>query len=325
MKKLTAFVCLLLLLGIPAPAQSPIKLLPSGYGPEDIVIDSLSTPPRILVSCSSRRAEYPKYGEIEAIDPVKGSRIVMKRTGEPAGLIFRPHGISLATAGEIQYLYVISHNDAAGIHPVIRYQIDGDNLVFVEELNSRLLVSPNALQAFSDGSVVVCNDAAVRGDIKETILRQKKGNILFYDGQGNWSIMAREIGMPAGLAGLGNKIFVSASTENKLYSFLLKDGQLSNKTVLAEITGPDNIRFYKGSLITTSHSKTLKFVRHVKNTKSKSPSMVLSVNPSSGKITRLLYDNGKIISTASVAVILDNQLIIGQIFEPFIGLVNLTK
>lgn len=317
--KLTALLWMLLFT-FAASAQTPIKLLPTGYGPEDMVIDSMSNPPRLLISCASRRTEYPKYGEIESMDPAKGTRQIIKRIGEPAGLVFRPHGISLVKAGEIQYLYVISHNDAKGEHPVLRYQIDDDTLVFVEELTSRLLVSPNALQAYPDGSVVVCNDAAVRGDLKETIFRQKKGNILFYDGRGNWSIMANKIGMPAGLAGIGKNIYVSATTENKLYSFELNDGQLKNKSLLAEVTGPDNIRFHDGKLLTTSHSKSMKFVAHVKNRNHKSPSLVLSIDTQTGKSTRLFYDNGKIISAASVALIFNHQLIIGQIFEPFIGI-----
>ncbi len=320
--KLTALLCLLMFPGSPAPAQTPITLIPTGYGPEDIVIDSMSSPPRLLVSCASRRPEYPLYGEIEAIDPARGTRLVMKRTGEPAGLVFRPHGISIVTAGEIQYLLVISHNDAKGEHPIIRYQIDNDSLIFVEKLDSRLLVSPNALQAYPDGSVVVCNDAAVRGDLKETIFKQKKGNILNYDGRGNWSIIANKLGMPAGLAGFGNKIFVSATTENKMYSYDLNDGQLTGKAVLAKIKGPDNIRFDHGILLTTSHSKLLKFAAHAKNTLRKSPSIVLSIDTRTGKVSRLFFDSGKLISTASVAVILNNQLIIGQIFEPFIGISN---
>lgn len=296
------------------------QVLPTGGGPEDMVIDSMSTPPRLLVSCASRRPEYPVYGEIEAVDPVNGSRKILKRIGEPAGLVFRPHGISMAAAGELQYLYVISHNDAAGSHPIIKYQVDKDALVFVEILESRLLVSPNALQAYPDGSIVVCNDAAVRNDMKEKIFYQKKGNILLYDGRGNWSIVASKIGMPAGLAGLGSRIFVSAALENKLYEFKLDDGQLTGKRVLSEIKGPDNIRFHNGRLLVTSHYKPFKFIGHTRKKSNISPSLVLSVDPATGKTVQLFQDNGRKISAASVAVIMDGKLIIGQIFEPFIVL-----
>jgi len=300
-------------------------LLPTGYGPEDIVVDSLNTPPRLLVSCASRRLEYPAYGEIEAIDPAKGKRFVMKRIGEPGGLTFRPHGISLVKAGEIQYLYVISHDDQKGIHPIIQYLVDGDSLIFVKMLNIRLLVSPNALQAFPDGSLLVCNDAAVRNSMKEKIFGSKRGNILYYDGLGNWSIVADKLGMPAGLIGMGNRIFVSAALENKLYSYRFIDGQLTDKEQVCRIKGPDNIRIHNDNLIITSHSKTIKFIRHTKNKSRKSPSLVLSVNPRTGISTQLFYDNGKLISAASVALIFNNQLVIGQIFEPYIGLLDIHR
>jgi len=307
------------------PFFSSLHLFPTGSGPEDMVVDSLSTPPRLLVSCASRRPEYPAYGDIEAIDPAQGKRLVLTRIGEPSGLIFRPHGISLVNSGEIQYLYVISHDDEKSIHSIIQYQVDGDSLIFIRLLNTSLLVSPNALQAFADGSQLVCNDAANRHDMKEKIFRLKRGNILFYDGIGNWSIAAKQLGMPAGLTGFGNRIFVSAALENKLYSYRFNDGQLSDKKQVCKIKGPDNIRIYHDLLIVTSHSKPFKFIRHVKNKSHRSPSLVVSIDPRNGKSTRLFHDNGKLISAASVALILNNQLIIGQIFEPFIGLLDIQR
>ena len=307
---------------LPSPSSPypTFRLLESGYGPEDIVVDSLHNPPRLLISCASRRAEYPVYGEIESIQPNSNTRLVMKRIGDPEGLAFRPHGISLIQAGEIQYLYVITHDDKNERHPIIQYQIEDDELIFIRMLESKLLVSPNALQAFPDGSLVVCNDAAVRNSMKEKIYMQKKGNVLFYDGQGNWTIAALSLGMPAGLTGIGNQIFVSATLENKLYSYNLRDGQLLDKKLVCRIKGPDNIRISHDKLIITSHSKPIKFIFHTKKKSRHSPSLVVLVDPASGKQIRLFYDNGKQINAASVAVMFNNQLVIGQIFEPFIGI-----
>jgi hypothetical protein len=319
-QKLVTLVMALLLIPVSLFPQAPaIRNWPTGGGPEDMVLDSVHIPPRLLISCSSRREGDPAYGEIESIDPATGSRSVMMRVGEPAGLVFRPHGLSLVGSGELSYLYVITHDDSQGIHPVIQYMVDGDSLIFVRTLDSRLLVSPNALQAYPDGSLFVCNDAGSRGSMKEKIFRQKKGNILFYDGRGNWTIAARELGMPAGLTGLGNRIFVSAALENCLYSFRVDDGQLIDKQIVCKIKGPDNIRIHNGNLITTSHSKPLKFIRHVKDKSNHSPSMVLSVDPQTGRPARLFYDDGRLISAASVAIVLNDQLFIGQIFEPFIS------
>ncbi len=139
-KILLPFILVFCLLSNVSPSSSQtLKVFQTGGGPEDMVIDSLANPPRLLVSCTSRRPEYTPYGEIEAVDPVDGTRKVMQRTGEPAGLVFRPHGISLMQAGEIQYLYTITHDDKNRVHPVIKYQVDGDKLVFVERYDSRLL------------------------------------------------------------------------------------------------------------------------------------------------------------------------------------------
>jgi hypothetical protein len=294
------------------------RLLSSGYGPEDIVLDSIHTPPRLLVSCASRRSEYPVYGEIESIDPVSGSRLVLSRIGEPKGFAFRPHGISLVLSGEFQYLYVISHDDQNGKHPIVQYQVDGNNLVLVRILETKLLVSPNALQAYPDGSLLVCNDAGTRNSMKEKILGQKLGNILFYDGRGNWSIVAAKLAMPAGLTGMGDQVFVSAALENTLFSFRLVDGQLSERKQVCRIKGPDNIRIHNNKLIVTSHSKPIKFILHTRKKSQISPSLVLSIDPKTGKSEQLFYDKGNLISAASVALIFNNQLVIGQIFEPFI-------
>jgi hypothetical protein len=307
------------------PVSPSLRLLSSGYGPEDIVADSLHDPPRLLVSCASRRSEYPFYGEIETIDPVKGNRIVMTRMGEPAGLIFRPHGISLVQAAEIQYLFVISHDDQKNIHLILQYLIDGNNLIFVKSADSRLLVSPNALQAFPDGSFLVCNDAAKRNSMIEKIFRLKRGNVLYFDGRGNWTIVADKLGMPAGLTGMRNRIFISSALENKLYSYQFIDGQLTDKQQVCRIKGPDNIRINNNNLIITSHAKPIKFIRHVKDKSRKSPSRVLSVDPRSGKTTQLFYDDGTLISAASVALIFNNQLAIGQIFEPLIGFLDMNR
>jgi hypothetical protein len=320
--KLLFFCLFVFCLTSPVLQSQSLKVFQTGAGPEDMVIDSLSTPPRLLISCASRRPEYPVYGEIEAIDPVAGTREVLIRTGEPTGLVIRPHGISLVQAGEIQYLYVISHDDKNKVHSVIRYQLEGNGLVFVERFDSRLLVSPNALQAYPDGSFVVCNDAGNRDDMKEKILGLKKGNILFYDGKGNWTIAERGLGMPCGLTGSGNTVYVSATRENLLYAYTLTDGSLSGKKAVCKIKSPDNIRFYQNKLLITSHCKAMKFIGHTKDKSRSSPSLVVRVDPATGKSSKVFYDDGRTFSAASVALVFRDHLILGQIFEPAVGILN---
>ncbi len=293
-------------------------LIHTGYGPEDLVMDSLNNPPRVLISCAGRREEYPAYGEIQAYYPESGRVETLKRVHEPAGMVFRPHGISLLTLDSRRYLFVISHDEEARYHPVFRYRISNDTLFFEKVFHSDLLISPNALQAYPDGSILVCNDAAKRGSMAEKILRLKRGNIVRFDGFGNWTVVAEKLGMPAGMAGSGENLYVCGSLENRLYRFTYKNGELSEKRTLTKIKGGDNIRIYEGFLLTTSHAKPLKFISHVGNREKPSPSLVLKIDTTTGTSSVLYSDNGRIISAASAALIWNRQLIVGQIFEPAI-------
>lgn len=242
----------------------------------------------------------------------------MIRLNEPDSLVFRPHGISISGNGKKTFLYVISHDDANGHHPVLKYLIDNDKLILKEVFNHPLLVSPNALHAFKDGSFLVCNDAERRNSMIDKILRLKRSNIVYFDGKGNWSVLADKLGMVAGLSYKNSKVYASAALENKLYVFDFKEGNLQNKKVLAKIKGPDNIRFHNETLLVTSHFKPFKFIQHVNNSEKKSPSLVWSVNLNTGEKKALFSDQGNEISAASAALILSGKLYVSQIFEPWI-------
>jgi hypothetical protein len=290
------------------------SLQPTGYGPEDLVIDSLNNPPRILISTCARRDEYPAWGEIQTFDPETGKVETLPRVNEPEGLVFRPHGISLLNSDGNRYLFVISHDDVSGKHPVLVYRVEPDRLVCERVLEDPLLVSPNALQAYPDGSILVCNDAARRGSMKEKIFRQKKGNIIRFDGK-QWVIVAKRLGMPAGLAGSGEDVYVCTSLENKLYKFTYAHGKLTEKQLVCKVKGGDNIRIYPGFLLTTSHFKPLKFIGHVGNKSKPSPSRIIKVDLPSGTPKILFEDDGRLFSAASVTLLWKNKLITGQIFE----------
>lgn len=306
--------------------QSPVAdsmLIETGYGPEDMVIDNSrlnesTGNASLLISCSSRREKYPDYGEIERYFSGDSITHTLTRQNEPKDLVFRPHGISITGNGSEKFLYVINHDDERDQHPVLKYRIKNDKLALEEIFNHKLLVSPNALHAFSDGSFLVCNDAMKRNSMADKILRLKRSNIIFYDGKGNWSVVADKMGMVTGLNYKKGKVYASAALENKLYVFNFKEGELYNKQVLAKIKGPDNIRFHDESLLLTSHFKPFKFIRHVNNPAKESPSLVYSINLESGEKSILYSNPGNEISAASVALILSKKLYVGQIFEPWI-------
>jgi len=316
--RLIAFL-IIISLGLIVHAQTGESYkIKTGPGPEDIVIDFYDDIPKLLISTSSRRDGYGEYSEIELYDPDTGKVKVLPRINEPRDLSFKPHGIYLIQIDNQKLLYVLLHDDVKKEHPVVRYVYQDELLIFDRIFQNELLISPNAITVFDDGSFLVCNDAAKRGNKIEQILGLKSGNILFFDKAGNVNKVADKLGMPAGMNRIGKKIFVSCATENKIFSFDFRNKQLQNKSLLTRIKGPDNIRVSEGTLYVANHPKMLKFIKHIKNAKNLSPSSIFTIDPSSGNKHNIFLNSGEKISAVSVAIPHKNSLYIGQIFENYI-------
>lgn len=163
--------------------ESPerIQLKP---GPEDMLIDSLHGPARLLVSCSARREEHKPFGEIVSYEFYSGIQKTLIRCKEPDDLLFKPHGIYLD--GDL--LYVISHEQEPDYHPILIYRVHGDSLDFVELIHTPDQHSPNALVSGAEGEIYFVNDSGKRGSLAEKILKLKRASVvrLHKDDQGNW-------------------------------------------------------------------------------------------------------------------------------------------
>ena len=166
--------------------------------------------------------------------------------------------------------------------------------------------------------MIVCNDAGERGSVLEKILRLKRANIVYFDGKSNWKVLDSEIGMAAGLNFRDGKLFVSAALEDKIYSYSFDNAALSGKKLLTEIKGPDNLRFYNNTLLTSAHTNINAFIRHTGSAEKQCPGTSYIINPLNGNTKLLFYNAGEIISAASTSLILDGKLYVSQIFEPWI-------
>ena len=305
---------------IPAPTAYPSTAIPTGPGPEDLVQQG----DRLLISCRGEM-DLETTGNIYEFTPGAGPAKILPRKGDPDSLHFRPHGIFLSRQAGKDYLYVVNHDDIRNTHPVIKYEVFEDRLEFRERFNSPLLVSPNALAVSPDGSFFVGNDHGNRDSNLEIILGLKRANVVHYDGKGNWKIVADKLGMVTGVNRIGDRLFVSATREHKLYEFKIDDGTLSEKKVFAKFRGPDNIRFHENQLITAGHFKGLAFMKHMKDTLQPSPSVVARFNPDHPEAEILFSDPGNTISTGSGAVILKDRLYIPQVFRSYILAVEIPE
>ena len=308
-----------------ARGQQVVDRIPLKPGPEDMVLDTLHGEPALLISCCERRNPELPFGEIVRYDLLSGEQQLMPRHGEPGGILFRPHGIFLD--GDL--LYVISHEREPDYHPVLVYRVEGGHLEFIELIHTRGQHSPNALVTGPDGEVYLVNDSGKRGSMLEKALKLKRASVmkLTKKRDGTWKavMVADKLGYPAGINRIGGRLYVGDAVLHKIHIYEISKDGLSPAGELAKLKGNDNIRIYKGQLLTPGHVKPMKLIGHVRNPEKKSPVDVYLADPSTGRVRSIYSTDGSDISAGSTAIIFENHLYICQIFDPFILKVKLDQ
>lgn len=293
-------------------------------GPEDFAVFRGAEGREMIVVSSDQRLESDGVGAIYLLNPESGSFTQMNRTGEPKSMSFHPHGIDIhqtgdGTLGDQPLLYVINHpkQNSEVEHAVLLYRISGNVLIFMESLESHLLVSPNDLFIAESGILYVTNDSSGSGGFAETALKLKRSSVVSYATGEGWRVVADRIAMANGIFVNGHTAYVAATRQNAIFAFTIdSNGLFTERRRLAKIKGPDNIMLWEGKLLVAAHTKTLALVRHMSNQRNPSPSVIYSVDPQSGDTATVFADDGTIISAASTAAFVDGTLFIGQIVAP---------
>ena len=303
-------------LAIPEVPAEKIEVKP---GPEDMVIDTLQGYPRLLISCSARREDHKPYGEIISYGLKSGVQLALVRYNEPDNLLFKPHGIYL----DRDLLYVISHEKEPGYHPILIYRVHGDSLEFKDLINTSDQHSPNALVTGPSGEIFFVNDSGKRGSMAELIFKLKRASVvrLSKNQDGKWvsEIVAEKLSYPAGINRIGNRLYAGDAIQNQIHVYEIDgEGGVKPVTEFENLKGNDNIRVYKGQLLTPGHVKPFRFIKHFKNPDKLSPVEVFQVDPETGTFVSLFYTDGSLISAGSTAVIYGDYLYICQVFDPFI-------
>lgn len=316
------FLCVIVL---PGNSQLPAEKIELKPGPEDMVMDTLHSSPRLLISCSGRREAHKPYGEIVSYGLHSGVQNEMIRYNEPGDLLFKPHGIYLD--GDL--LYVISHESEPDYHPILIYRVHGDSLEFKELIQTIDQKSPNALVTGPDGEIFFVNDSGKRGSLAEKIFKLKRATVvrLSKNRQGIWEsrVVAEKLAYPAGINRIGTKLFAGDAILHRIHVYEIEGDGLVPITEYKDLKGNDNIRIYQGQLITPGHIKPFRFIKHAKKPEKLSPVEVFLVDPESGRHTSLYYTDGSQISGASTALIYEKILYLCQVFDPYILKVDLSK
>jgi len=312
------FSLLLCFLVLELSGQTIVDRIPLKPGPEDMVLDTLHGDPALIISCCGRREADKPYGEIVLYNLISGEQELMKRLNEPADILFRPHGIYMD--GDL--LYVISHEKEPDYHPVLVYRVNGSHLDFVELINTNHQHSPNALVSGPDGEIYLVNDSGKRGSMMEKALKLKRASVekLTKRSDGTWQaeMVADKLGYPAGINRIDDQLYVGDAVQHKIHVYQISREGLTPVGEISKLKGNDNIRIYKGQLVTPGHVKALKFIKHAKNPDKKSPVDVFLVDPATGEHSTIYSTDGSTISGGSTAIIYGKHLYICQVFDPFI-------
>ena len=304
---------------LPVNSELPAEKIELKPGPEDMVIDTLQGYPRLLISCSARREDHKPYGEIISYGLLSGVQLEMVRYNEPRDLLFKPHGIYL----DKDLLYVISHEMEPDYHPILTYRVHGDSLEFKDLINSPDQHSPNALVTGPTGEIYFVNDSGKRGSMAEKIFKLKRASVvrLSKNKEGLWDskVVAEKLSYPAGINRIGNLLFAGDAIQNQIHVYEIDgEGGVNPVNEFENLKGNDNIRIYKGKLLTPGHVKPFRFLKHAKKPDKLSPVEVFLVDPETGAHDSLFYTDGSQISAGSTAVIYGNYLYICQVFDPFV-------
>jgi len=304
-----------------------------GSGPEDMAIDNSLGQPRIIVSCDERRPEQPKKGSFYGIDIATNQSYELKI--EPADFEIYPHGIDIVMIDSTTYLYAISHhqNGDAWRHPVVRFIIQGNTLVYNTTYENPLMSVPNDLAVLADGSFYATNYVPNMDEIEQNkaILGIKNGSIVHYDGKGGWQIAAKDLCFPNGILvdESNNLLYVANGACHEVLQFAIEGGTINTSTRQStikhgqKITLGDNLLVdNQGQFWVTAHPCPLDFLAHSTNSSDKAPIQVFNIDPQTLKPTIAFQNNGELISAASTALSINNRLYLSQIFDPFVLVVE---
>lgn len=294
-------------------------------GPEDIVLDTVSTNfPRLIISCDNRRT-IEKSGFIQAMDFRTEEVIVLERTNEPASLVFHPHGIDVVKLTDgTSKLYVVNHNESAKEQSILVYKIEQNQLVFEKQLIDKQLVSPNDVAGDASGKIYTGNEFHKRNALGSALFGLKNGYFVQYDGK-QFSKRETKFCYANGLAVYKDQLLTVGSRNRFLYKAPLDFKKDSKKEKITKLSGADNISVIGDKAYIACHVNLFKFIKHAKSPKNTSPTVVYEVDLKTNQ-KRLLYTNTTgAINGAATAVLYNGNLYLSQVFEPFILVVEKVK
>ncbi|EYC25306.1 hypothetical protein Y032_0012g1814 [Ancylostoma ceylanicum] len=235
---------------------------------------------------------------------------------------FHPHGIThIVTSTGTVRLFVISHTRAFE-HSVMVFR-QTRQLDLVKTIRDEKFIRPNDLVAVSEEAFILSNDGSAQTTVTNLIEYMSlipSGSVVYYDGK----LIPRTMSPNGVILDRDREHLIVSHLNDKILS-VYKLGEnyrsLSRVIDVPLLTAADN--FYvdnDGAIWIGAHPVLHEALRHLTDCddlSKYSPSQVIRIKFSkdfkSWEFTEPFMDDGRLISAASVAVRLKNQLLIGSI------------
>jgi hypothetical protein len=334
-----------------ASGCAPIKVVPRecnerfaawATGPEDVEFDDRSPGgPRLIVSAQERRVlnrdgSFHYEGQLLSI-PLTGPERGYARpfTLEGRDLVpFHPHGIFLLRTAGPRRLYVVNHAEKEN-HRIEVFAVEGDQLAaWPSPPTTRYLPNPNDLVVLPNGEIYVTNRTRHRSrtvQFLEALFRFRSGSVVRYksgstgkENDNGWEVVARDIASANGIAVTGDagRVFVAATLDEGIHVFHRDpaSGALTPKPeeFIRLGQGVDNLTWGDDgkTLIAARHPKRLAFLWHAISPDARSPSEIWRIPVDDTSALDAVYGNdGSEISAASIGLVSNGRLYMGQVFD----------
>lgn len=301
----------------------------TGQGTEDLDLFSENGKSYLVVSCAERR-EVKKESTFYLIDTETDQSRKMEIRGLPDTIHLDLHGISVEKINGQNYLYAIDHKEGSDWHQILQFSIKDLQLNFEHCYTSPdFLINPNDLDIDGNGNMYVSNYLGRGKVIWQYLFNTKRSTVVKYSvNTQKWEFVLDHMAYANGVFVDDSVLYIATTRMHGLYAYplsILGKGRIlkgkEGKRV-CDIKGLDNLIFHGGYLYTTAHPSNMKFLGHVKTTEKKSPSQIWKVELKTGQKILVFQDDGYQISAASTALPYKNKVYIGQIFDPFVGVIT---
>lgn len=319
------FLCCLCVFGSPLASAEPLitadqcQSIETGPGPENLLL--LKDRQQLLISSHDRR-RFSRTGEIYRYDLNSKTMQALPREGEPESFRFRPHGMDAQKRNGNWWLYVISHDSEvfSDQHSIAVYELINDVLHFRRLMTTPLMSAPNDLVLGENGDIYVTIERANGGSITEMIFLQRKSSVIHYRAGRGWQVAANDLSFANGILLDNDTAYISQTLGEGINKYqILSNGRFQFKEKITNLSLLDAITPSRpGHIMAPAHPSLFQLFWHWRRDNRASPSILYEINTSTGDATKLFANDGSKISAVSQAILVNDTLYIGQLFEPFI-------